>query len=445
MSQDVDSRSVLVCFIDCFCADHPDAVWPAASKLEWTGAMKRKSNPHGVLAIVVMLAIAGIAAPSLAEAPKDKPDREAAAKAAEAARERVMNPFAPMWIPIPRFPADPNPQEAVPIPSPIYHVIWQPRWQKALELSIDQQQALLAIYKKAMADSQEHAEQFKSMSPEERLAKRKAWQGGQDPWRLQFDNTLRQQIEAVLTAPQLKTIQDHSFPEYVVGLLYDPNTRREIAFGPDQEDRLRNLVRERLARIQAESLKRAERVWGMLTPEQKADLPELVKRQGPTSAILSIFAELGFSHDNFIASYPMLAELPVRERLRLSTEQAEKLQAVMADAGARRKQPGQTPALQAAAEADEKQRVEAILTAAQLTMLDEINFRRQVVLALGYPEKRESIAITDAQQADLQRLDNETHAEHYRIDRQMFGKVLELLTPSQREQLTAKIERRGGA
>jgi len=64
--------------------------------------------------------------------------------------------------------------------------------------------------------------------------------------------------------------------------------------------------------------------WGLLSPQQQAQLPAVVKSHGPTSAILSTGWGLGFNFDNFIARYPMLAELPVRERLRLSTEQAER-------------------------------------------------------------------------------------------------------------------------
>ena len=49
-----------------------------------------------------------------------------------------------------------------------------------------------------------------------------------------------------------------------------------------------------------------------------AALPEVVKRQGPTSAILSIAWELGFDLDSLVPGYPMLAAAPVRERLGLS-------------------------------------------------------------------------------------------------------------------------------
>jgi len=86
--------------------------------------------------------------------------------------------------------------------------------------------------------------------------------------------------------------------------------------------------------------------------------------------------------------------------------------------------------------------VEEILTPQQLTELNEINFRREVVLALGYPEKRMTIGITDQQQSKLQQLDKETHQQLYRIDREQLGKALDTLTPAQRELLRGEIERR---
>jgi len=115
----------------------------------------------------------------------------------------------------------------------------------------------------------------------------------------------------------------------------------------------------------------------------------------------------------------------------------------MSDAGARVKKALQGGANQPDAEIDEKNRVEAILTPQQLTTLVEINFRRQVVLALGYPEKRDSIGMTDQQKTDLQQLDKESSEQQYRIDREMLDKVLEIITPPQREQLIAEIDRRG--
>ncbi|MEK6259889.1 MAG: hypothetical protein AABP62_14815 [Planctomycetota bacterium] len=390
--------------------------------------------------------IAGFASPSLAEVPNKKTDAPAADKPRDAARDSLaMMSFAPMWRPVPKFPIDPNAQEANPIPSHIYSVIWQPQWQKELDLSADQMQSLLPIKTKALADTQRNIEQFKKLSPEEQKAEVKSWAGKPAPWRQQFESEYRKQIESILTPQQVQTIKAHTFPEYAVSLLYDPRVRQEIAFSPDQENRVRGLVHERFARIQEESLKRAEKVWGLLSPQQQAELPEVVKRQGPTSAILSIGWDLGFNFDNFVARYPMLAQSPVRERLRLSPEQAKQLQAVMADAGARVKKArqegeGNPPG----AEDDDQKRVDAILTPEQLTMLVEINFRRQVVLALGYPEKRESIGMTDQQQADLQRLDKESSEQQYRIDREMLGKVLEIITPPQREQLIAEIDRRGG-
>jgi len=226
--------------------------------------MKRETKSGCTLVIVGIFAIAGLASPSLAEVPNNKPDAPTADKPGDAAPDpRAMISFAPMWMPVPKFPIDPKAQEANPIPSHIYKEIWQPQWQKELDLSADQMQSLLAIKTKALADTQRNAEQFKKLSPEEQKAQVKSWAGKPAPWQQQFENEFRKQIESVLTPQQLQTIKAHTFPENAVGLLYDPRVRLEIAFGPDQEDRLRGIVHERFARIQEESLKRGEKVWGL--------------------------------------------------------------------------------------------------------------------------------------------------------------------------------------
>ena len=158
--------------------------------------MKRETKPGCTLVIVGFFAIAGLASPSLAEEPNKKTDAPAAGKPTDAAPDpramsRAMMSFAPMWRPVPRFPIDPKAQEANPIPSHIYHVIWQPLWQKELDLSADQIQSLLAIKTKALADSQQNRDQFKKLSPEEQKAEVKSWAGKPAPWQQQFDKEFR--------------------------------------------------------------------------------------------------------------------------------------------------------------------------------------------------------------------------------------------------------------
>jgi len=215
------------------------------------------------------------------------------------------------------------------------------------------------------------------------------------PWRQKFDREVCRQIESVLTPRQLQTLKDASFPQYAVGLLYNSTIRQKIGFRTEQEDRFRHIAKERLARFQAESIGRAEKQWAMLTPEQQAELPEVVRRQGPTSAALSIAWELGFQFDTFVPGYPMLAEEPVRERLKLSAEQWKQLQSIMANSAARMQNErqgrlsgsAQLPQSSSDWESDAKKQIEAMLTPQQLATLNEINFRRQVVLALGYPKR----------------------------------------------------------
>jgi Spy/CpxP family protein refolding chaperone len=358
--------------------------------------------------------------------------------------------FAPMWMSVPKFAPASNAQTALPAPAPAYAEIWQPQWQEELGLTAEQKTKLLAINAKAVAEAKDHAERFKKLSQEEQQTQVKAWAGKSAPWRQQLDNEVCGQIAAVLTPQQLQTLKDYSFPAHAIGLLYDAKIRQEIGFGPEQEDRLRRLAKERLARSQEVSMERAEQQWDILTPQQQAALPEVVKHQGPTSAVLSIAWDLGFDLDNIVPGYPMLGESPVRKRLGLSAEQEKQLHVVMADSAAKKEkarqerfsrtaQPSQSPP---DSEADAKKQVEAILTPQQLTMLNEINFRRQVALALGYPEKRKTVGITAQQAADFQRLDKEAHEQLYRIDRKMLGQAMQILTPHQRQQLQEEVDRR---
>lgn len=391
--------------------------------------------------------------------PNSQPDGQPPGRPADnAARDAMaMFRFAPLWMPVPKFPPAPHfppasnvEKTALPVPAPAYAEIWQPQWQAEIGLSVEQKKKLLAINTKAVAEAKDHSEQFKKLSPEEQKAQVKAWAGKSSPWRQQLANKVCNQIEAVLTPRQLQTLKDYSFPAYAIGLLYDAKTRQEIGFNPEQEDGFRRLAKERLAQFQQVYMERAEKLWGMLTPGQQAALPEVVKRQGPTSAVLSIAWDLGFDLDNFLAHYPMLAEAPVRTRLGLTAEQEKHLHVVMADSAARKEKvrqerlsgKKQRSMPHSNAEADEKKRVEAILTPQQLTTLNEINFRRQVALALGYSKKRKTVGVTAQQAADFQRLDKESHERLYRIDREMLGQALETLTPRQREQLREEIDRR---
>ncbi len=248
----------------------------------------------------------------------------------------------------------------------------------------------------------------------------------------------------MLTSRQAQTLKDYAFPSAVVDLLYDDNIRREIAFTAAQEDALHRIAKQRWAGFQKVSIEQAEKQWDLLTPPQQAALPEVVKHQGPTSATLAMAWELGFDLEHSVPGYPMLAEVPVRQRLGLSAEQTQKLDAIVEAAAKRHREEvsGKTDSLASpgAWEDKGKKQVEAILTPQQLTTLNEIDFRRQVVLALGYPEKRKTVGITAQQEALFQKLGEECRRQLYRIDREMRGRVVAILTPQQRKHLQDQID-----
>jgi hypothetical protein len=340
---------------------------------------------------------------------------------------------------------------ALPAPTASFAIIWQPQWQKELAFSDSQKAELREIHARAMAELKERAEAFKKLSPEEQKAQAVAMAGRPAAWRQEFDRNLHNEIKALLTPEQLQAIKEFSFPSQAVGLLYHPTVRQAIDFTQDQEDALRNLARERLSKMQALQIEEAAKVWGILTSEQQAALPDLVKKQAPTAAILSIAAELGFDLERCLPGYLMLSESPVRERLQLSNEQKLQLDSLATECVAKKAKAREQPSAKTQPapsglpwEAEARAKVEAILTPQQLTTLGAIDFRRQVALTLARPEKRQALGITAEQTADLQRFISELHDEQYRIDREMLDRAMKILTPRQREQIQEEINRRSG-
>ncbi len=205
----------------------------------------------------------------------------------------------------------------------------------------------------------------------------KSWEGKSAPWRQRLDREIGLQIEAVLTPQQSQTLKDYAFPRYAIGFLYNAQRGQETGFRCEQEAELRRVARERLARFQEVWIDRARKEWELLTSEQQAAMPALVKRQGPTSAVLSVAWELGFDYDRLVPSHPMLAETPVRQRLGLSAEQESQLDAFVAETAARRgsqlqamqSHGAQPPPSASDWDAVSKKRVEAILSPQQLAAL----------------------------------------------------------------------------
>jgi hypothetical protein len=394
-----------------------------------------RSLPVAAVFVALATAHSGLGAPPAAAPPENstaaaKPDKDPADAADDELDELDARlSFAPMWGPIPRFT-----EPGGPVPSHFHAIVWEPAWQRELGISAEQKNALEAIRDKAVTEARQHSEQFQKLSPEEKQAEVKSWGGKSAPWRQQLDEDVRKQIEAVLTPEQLTTILDYSFPHYVLAVLYDAKKPQEIGFGPEQQEAFRQLAREHQAAIQEELLKQAEEIWGLMSPQQQAQLADVVKRQGPTSAILSLAFEVGFDPNAMALHYPMLSELPVRKRLKLSDEQERQLQAVMAGAGARSEK-ARKEGTESESSDENKKQLEAILTSAQLAMLKQIDLRRAVVLAMGYPDKQKSIGITDQQSAGIQRIQKETHQRQYRVDRELLAKAVQILTPAQREQL----------
>jgi hypothetical protein len=407
-----------------------------------------------LLHIAVILAVASAAVPVHGAEPSNSrpPKLERSKEATDSLRETFARlRFAPMWMTVPKFLQDPK-SKPEPVPVAAYAIVWQREWQEELRLMPEQRKSLAAIRAKAAAESQKQTRAFQELSPEEKKAQVKSRGGKPSPERQALESETGRAIEAVLTPEQLKTIRDHSFPEQVVGLLYDAKVRREIDFAPEQEARFRGVAREKLAGVQEMSLVQAEKLWGMLTPEQQESFQEIVRHQGPTSATLSIAWELGFDFSNVVPSHPMLGEAPVRRRLRLNPEQEKQIDAITAEAAKRQRAREERMLGNTSSDAESdwawegevKKRVEAVLTPQQLATLNDIDFRRRVTLAFGYPEKRKSAGVTDRQFDAYKRLVREAHKPMYELDRAMLARAVDILTPAQKEKMRAVVKERLG-
>ena len=97
--------------------------------------------------------------------------------------------------------------------------------------------SLQAIHDKAVAETRRHAEEFQKLTPEQRAKEVESWKGKPAPWRQQFEDDIRRQIEGLLTPEQLQTIKDDLYPIYAVYALYDAKTREQIGLSPAKPKR----------------------------------------------------------------------------------------------------------------------------------------------------------------------------------------------------------------
>jgi hypothetical protein len=189
----------------------------------------------------------------------------------------TLTSFVPLWLSVPKFQPSVA-TEAAAVPSRCYSMIWQQQWQKEIGVTPEQQKALAEIKSKALAESKQQTEHFESLSAEERKAEVKSRSGKPAPWRQELDDQVRNQIETILTPTQLRVLKEYSFPRYAVSRLYDADLRRQIDFSPQQAEQFHLLTKERMATFQEQYLVHADAVWGILTPQQRDALPEIVRQ-----------------------------------------------------------------------------------------------------------------------------------------------------------------------
>lgn len=156
-----------------------------------------------------------------------------------------------------------------------------------------------------------------------------------------------------------------------------------------------------------------------------------------------------------LTGYPMLAMDQVQKELGLTPEQKEKLKEITRKAfeplpgeqsidwaKVRDMKPEELRKIQmemadrnAKRTAEIKEQVEKILTPKQVEQFKEIEFRQRAVGMLRVPRVREQIELTDDQQQQVRKIQEEMQAKMMQLQRETQEKTLGVLTPEQTKKL----------
>ena len=147
--------------------------------------------------------------------------------------------------------------------------------------------------------------------------------------------------------------------------------------------------------------------------------------------------------------YECLQEAEVRKALGVSAAQWKHLQEIAARYATEFEKLGNTTkdqeefqqkCKQAAIEV--RRQIELLLTAKQLTALKDIVFRTSLLAALTDSKVQEKLELNDGQNRDLVRIRQDAGDRMYQSDKARKEKILDALTPQQRQKLREALDRR---
>ena len=331
------------------------------------------------------------------------------------------------------------------IPLPGYPYLTQGDVVKELNITPEQKKKLHEIQAKFASDRKAFYAKLRNLSrtlpKDERMKARKRWVQEQY-------SRVRKQVEQVLTPPQAQLLEELTLHELAFAYLSNPEVVAKLSLTDQQQLKLRRMEIELLDWGTALSKQTTEKALAVLSPKQQAQLREAAL--GPLEPHKYGLQAVSRHYLNFGGE-------EVHRQLGLSPAQQQQVREILGGASLAEKVKKDHYEQRAELEGQSSvkttvkllRQFEGLLTPEQLASYRDIAFRSVVRSAIRQSTIRgdhslilRQIGASDQQRAALWRILMESLETGGQLTRKIGEKMLEVLTPPQREKLHEEIDQR---
>jgi Spy/CpxP family protein refolding chaperone len=359
-----------------------------------------------------------------------------------------------------------------------------------LKLTAEQKTKLREVQSEHYADMRESFREKRNLPQEELFKAIRRWQLEQKP-------QIRKQVEEILSPKQMEMLNEITCQTNAFQYLSGPHSRTlaKLAVTEEQQDKLRSLQSEMENQARRVRQEKSDKILAVLNPQQRAQFrEEAFGPDGPSRYLqttIEVAGDIGKIYVPALAPYPDFTKEDVQKVLDLTPQQNKQVQELLGEASnlaeklveewqklspAERKErraPGAFDAIVIGGNfrsEEERKRMEtharevwqkkwaarrqdpvvkanaellrqfvAILTPEQLAHYKDMAFRTLLVERLFNEISLQKIGATDQQVEALQKLFEELAETYHRLARETGAKMLNVLTPAQREQVCEEL------
>jgi beta-lactamase regulating signal transducer with metallopeptidase domain len=289
-------------------------------------------------------------------------------------------------------------------------------------------------------------------------------------------------VEEVLGPEQMRALELIVLREWAFRSLRSPQLTEKLGTTDEQKEQIRAHGEESGRRLMRRHREETDEALGILTPQQRARLKEEVLGRESADSVTIVETDEGTIQVPSTSPYPDLSEKRVQQELNLSATQQSRMQDILGDyanlndrlvqqsqslppterdvqlgagfgamggSGAwveeqmknRRAKILAHPVVKTAIAM--RKQFEAVLTQEQLETYREKALRNVTMSALRDGRIRNKIGVSEEQAAALLRLFEQNLTDYRQVMQDVGGKMLDVLTPVQQEQLRDELAKHG--